>query len=335
MFLFKKNAEMHLLLNQLLIFIKKEYVMPNFDAVIKAYKRIEPFIHKTPILKSQLLNDKLGCSVFFKCENFQKSGTFKYRGATNALLNLSESDFNNGVATHSSGNHAGALAKAAKIHGTKAYIVMPNNAPQVKIDAVKNYNGEITFCESSLASRESTLKKLCNKKGATFIHPYDNYYVVAGQGTACLELASQIDEPDFIIAPVGGGGLLSGSSISAKNIWDNTKVIGAEPKNADDAQKSFRTGKLQPPNVPNTIADGLLTALSDLTFRHIKQNVSDILTVQEQNIPVAMKMIFQYLKIVIEPSSAVALGVILENREFFAGKQVAVIISGGNYSMKL
>lgn len=309
--------------------------MPSFKAIKEAHKLIEPYIHKTPVLKSQLLNQQLGCSIFFKCENFQKSGAFKYRGATNALLSLSEDDFNKGVATHSSGNHAGALAKAAQIHGTKAYIVMPNNAPLVKIDAVNNYGGKITFCEPTLASREATLEELCNETGATFIHPYDNYYVVAGQGTACIELASQINEPDFVIAPVGGGGLLSGTSISAKHIWNNTKVIGAEPKNADDAQKSFYTGELQPPNSPNTIADGLLTALSDLTFKHIKQNVSEIFTVQEPNIPVAMKLIFQYLKIVIEPSSAVALGVILENKDYFAGKNVAIILSGGNYSLKI
>ncbi len=306
---------------------------PNITSVKAAIRLIAPFIHKTPVYSSEFLNNDLGCSIFFKCENFQKSGAFKFRGATNAILNLDKDKMKNGVATHSSGNHAGALAKAAKMHGIKAYIVMPKNAPQVKIDAVQNYGGIITFCEPTLEARESTLDEICKTTGAIFIHPYDNFYVISGQGTACLEFAEQIEAPDFVITPVGGGGLLSGTSIAAKYCWQNTKVIGAEPKNADDAFHSFYEGKLMPSVNPSTIADGLLTSLSELTFSLIQDNVDDILTVKEESIVKALKLVFQYLKIIIEPSSAVVIASIIENRSKFAGKKVGVIISGGNYQV--
>lgn len=309
--------------------------IPDILSIQSAHQKIKPFIHKTPILSSELLNNLLGCTIIFKCENLQKAGAFKYRGATNALLSLSSSDFNNGVATHSSGNHAGALAKAAQVHGTKAFIVMPENAPQVKIDAVCSYGGEITFCKPTLEARETSLTEICKKTGATFIHPYDNFDVICGQGTACLELSTQIDEPDYVIAPVGGGGLLSGTSISAKALWANTKVIGAEPMGANDAWQSLEKGKLIPSVNPKTIADGLLTSLSDLTFTIIQQNVSEIITVSEESIKRAQKQVMQYLKIIIEPSSAVALAVIMENKDKFLNKQIAIIISGGNFNLNL
>lgn len=304
---------------------------PTIESIKSAHSRIKEFIHETPVMSSQLLNNILGCSVVYKCENLQKAGAFKYRGASSALLNLSEEDFKKGVATHSSGNHAGALAKAAQLHGTKAYIVMPNNAPQVKVDAVKGYGGEITFCEPTLEARETTLEQICKQTGSTFIHPYDNYDVICGQGTACLELTKQIKEPNYVIAPVGGGGLLSGTSITAKAFWPNAKVIGAEPKGANDAWQSFQKGVLVPSVNPNTMADGLLTSLSDLTFSIIQQNVHEIITVKEESIMHALKLVMIYLKIIIEPSSAVVLAAILENKDKFAGKEVAVIISGGNY----
>lgn len=306
--------------------------LPGINDIRIAHSRIQKYIHDTPIMTSDLLNEMLGCEMEFKCENFQKAGAFKYRGATNALLNLSEVDFRKGVATHSSGNHAGALAKAAQIHGAKAHIVMPDNAPQVKVDAVRSYGGQITFCEPTLQTRESTLEKICNDTGATLIHPYDNFDVICGQGTACLELAQKINEPDYVIVPVGGGGLLSGTSITADALWNNTKTLGAEPKNADDAWRSLQGGILVPSINPNTIADGLLTSLSELTFAVIKKNVSEILTVKEESIVYALELVFQYLKIIIEPSSAVVLASIIENKEKFTGKRVALIFSGGNYN---
>lgn len=307
---------------------------PNIEHINAAYERIKPFVKNTPVLKSELLNKQMGCELFFKCENFQGAGAFKYRGATNAVLCLSDSERAKGVTTHSSGNHAGALAKAAFLNDIKAHIVMPENAPKVKVEAVKSYGAEITFCNSDLASREETLAKVLDKTGATFIHPFDNFNVISGQGTACLELSEQINEPDFVMAPVGGGGLLSGTSISAKSLWSKAKVIGSEPINANDAYNSFYMQKLHPPLKPNTIADGLLTALSDLTFNIILSHVNDIFTCKEQTIVEAMKLVYQYLKIVIEPSSAVPLATIIENKDMFKGKAVAIIISGGNVDLE-
>lgn len=307
---------------------------PEISNIKEAYQRIKKNIKHTPVLKSQLLNTQLGCDVVFKCENFQGAGAFKYRGASNAVLCLSDAEKEKGVCTHSSGNHAGALAKAAALNGVKAHIVMPKNAPKVKVDAVKAYGADITFCNADLESREETLEKVQQKSGATFIHPFDNFSVICGQGTACLELAEQIQQPDIVMAPVGGGGLLSGTSISAKSIWKGTKVIAAEPLNANDAYKSFQLKKLQAPLAPNTIADGLLTALSELTFKIMLEHVDEVLTSKEETIVQAMKLVYQYLKIVIEPSSAVPLAAIMENKAQFAGKKVAIIISGGNVDLE-
>lgn len=307
--------------------------IPTIKNIEEAHSLIKPYIHKTPLIKSELLNNKLQCSLVFKCENMQKSGAFKYRGATHAILKLNDEEKSRGVATHSSGNHAGALAKAASLHDIKAYIVMPNNAPKAKVAAVRAYGGKITFCEPTLQAREETLEKVQQKTGAIFIHPYDNFNVICGQGTACLELTLQMDEPDMILTPVGGGGLLSGTSIVAKNKWENTKVLGCEPKNADDAYRSFKNNALIPSINPRTMADGLLTSLSERTFSIMMQNVDTILTCREQSIMEAMRLVFQYLKIVIEPSSAVPLATILENPEIFKDKKIAIIISGGNVDL--
>lgn len=307
--------------------------VPSIRNIKDAFSLINPHIHYTPVIKSDLLNAKLQCQLFFKCENMQKAGAFKYRGATHAILKLNSTEKQKGVITHSSGNHAGALAKAASIHGVRANIVMPKNAPLVKIDAVKTYGGIITFCEPTLQAREDTLDKIQKQTGAVIIHPYDNFNIICGQGTACLEMTNQIEEPDIVMAPIGGGGLISGTSIVAKSIWQNTKVYGAEPRNADDAYQSFKSKKLVPSNNPITMADGLKTSLSDRTFSIILDSVDDIITIKEHSIIEAMRLIFKYLKIVIEPSSAVPLAAVIENSNLFKERKIAIIISGGNVDL--
>jgi threonine dehydratase len=308
--------------------------LPNLQNIKTAHALIKPFIHETPVMHSELLNLKLGCQLLFKCENFQKVGAFKFRGATHAVLQLSPDEKKRGVATHSSGNHAAALAKAATMNGIKAHIVMPENAPGVKVEAVKAYGGLITFCEPTLDARETTLQKVMDATRAVLVHPYDNFNVICGQGTACLELVSQIPEPDIIMAPVGGGGLMSGTSIAAKNSWKKTRIIGAEPAQANDAFLSFKANRLIPADNPKTIADGLRTSLSPLTFEIINSHLDELLTCSELAIVEAMELVYKYLKIVIEPSSAVPLAVILEHREKFTGKSVAIILSGGNVDLK-
>jgi threonine dehydratase len=273
------------------------------------------------------------CELYFKCENFQKVGAFKFRGATNAVLSLPDNKKKNGVVTHSSGNHAAALALAAGMNGVRAFIVMPENAPSVKKDAVAGYGAIITFCRPTLQSREETCRAIMEREGATLIHPYDNFNVICGQGTASLELLEEKPDLDIIVAPVGGGGLMSGTSTCAKGINGNITVIGAEPLNANDAWKSFKTGILTPSVNPLTIADGLLTSLSELTFSIIKNNVDDILTASEESIISSMKLIWERMKIIIEPSSATVLAVIKENPGYFKGKKVGLIISGGNVDL--
>lgn len=273
------------------------------------------------------------CEMYFKCENFQKVGAFKFRGATNAVLSLTESQKEHGVVTHSSGNHAAALALAAGINGIKAFIVMPENAPAVKKDAVAGYGASITFCQPTLQSREENCRSIIEKEGATLIHPYDNFNVICGQGTASLELLEEKNDLDVIIAPIGGGGLMSGTSTCTKGIRSNIKVIGAEPQNANDAWKSFKSGILTPSVNPLTIADGLLTSLSELTFSIIRRNTDDIFTVKEESIAGSMKLIWERMKIIIEPSSAIVLAAISENPGFFRGKKVGLIISGGNVDL--
>lgn len=306
---------------------------PNFDDVKKAYTIIKEYAHKTPVLSSQTLNNQTGAKLFFKCENFQKVGAFKFRGATNAVFSTNEKDASRGFATHSSGNHAQALALASKMKGENAYIVMPSNAPDVKINAVRDYGAEIIFCEPTQEARESTLENVVERTGANLIHPYNNPFVIAGQGTAALELIEEIKDLDAIVAPVGGGGLLSGTAISTKALLQNAEIYGAEPKEADDAKKSFDSGHIVPSIAPKTIADGLLTSLGDLTFAVIKQNVKEILTVTEEEIISAMRLVWERMKIIIEPSSAVALASVIKNKELFAGKRVGIIFSGGNVNL--
>jgi threonine dehydratase len=308
--------------------------LPTLSDIQSAHKRIRPFIHRTPVLTSQQLNRIFGCELYFKCENFQKVGAFKFRGSTNAVLSLADDQKKHGVVTHSSGNHAAALALAAGMNGIKAYIVMPENAPSVKKDAVAGYGASITFCKPTLQAREETCRIIMEKEGATLIHPYDNFNVICGQGTASLELLEDVGDINVIIAPIGGGGLMSGTSTCAKEINDRIKVIGAEPLNANDAWKSFKTGILTPSVNPLTIADGLLTSLSELTFSVIRKNVDDIFTAQEESIISSMKLIWERMKIIIEPSSATVLAVIKENPGFFKGKKVGLIISGGNVDLK-
>lgn len=313
--------------------MKKDKIPTKTD-ISKAHERIKKFVKNTPVLTSQSINEILGTNLFFKCENFQKVGAFKFRGAVNSVLKLNKTELKNGVATHSSGNHAAALALAAKMNKTKAFIVMPSTAPCIKKNAVINYCADVFYCEPTLEAREETLETVVENTGAMFIHPYDNYNIIEGQATAAKELTENLEnELDFIIAPVGGGGLISGTSLSAKYFSKNTKVIGAEPKGADDAFRSLRDGEIYPSVKPNTIADGLLTSLSERTFGIIKNNVTEILTVEEENIIKAMRMIWERMKIIVEPSSAVPLASIIENKEKFVGKNVGIIISGGNVDL--
>ncbi len=308
--------------------------IPTKTDIEIAHKRIEDHIHKTPILTSRSINKILQSNLFFKCENFQRAGAFKMRGATNTILSLTKEELQKGVATHSSGNHAGALALAAKSLNTKCYIAMPNTAPEIKRKAVEGYGGEITFCKPILEDREKTLNEIVTKTGATFIHPYDDYRIIAGQATCAKEVFEELDNLDYILTPLGGGGLLSGTSLSAKYFSNSTKVIGVEPKGADDAYRSIRDGKIYPSVNPKTIADGLLTSLSEKTFGIIRYNVHKIITVKEETILKAMYLIWERMKIIIEPSSATVLAAIMENKEQFIGKYVALVLSGGNVDLK-
>jgi threonine dehydratase len=308
--------------------------LPTLTDIRAAHTRIKPFIHQTPVMSSLKLNEIFGCELFLKCENFQKVGAFKFRGATNAVLLLTDTEKSKGVVTHSSGNHAAALALAAKMNGVKAHIVMPDNAPVVKKNAVAGYGPEITFCKPTLQSREDTTREIMKKTGATLIHPYDNFNVICGQGTAALELLNEISDLEVVIAPVGGGGLMSGTSTSVKGLNADIRVIGAEPINANDAYISFTTGKLTPSVNPVTVADGLLTSLSDFTFSVIRKNVDKIFTAKEDSIIECMLLVWERMKIIIEPSSATALGVIKENPDFFRGKKTGIIISGGNVDFR-
>jgi len=309
-------------------------ILPTLTDIKSTHERIKPFIHKTPVLTSRQLNRIFECEMFFKCENFQKAGAFKFRGATNAVQLLTKEERKRGVVTHSSGNHAGALSLAASMNGVKSYIVMPENAPEVKVNAVKGYGAEITFCKPTLQSREETARGIIEKTGAVLVHPYDNYNVICGQGTAAVELLEDINDIEIIVAPVGGGGLLSGTATAARAVNGKIKIMGAEPLNANDAWKSFTSGILTPSVNPSTIADGLLTSLSELTFSIIRKNVDDIYTVKEDSIIECMLLVWERMKIVIEPSSATVLAVIRENPGFFRGRRVGLIISGGNVDFR-
>ncbi len=310
-----------------------KYILPEFEDIKNASVRIKEYIHRTPVLTSQSINELTGAHIFFKCENFQKAGAFKARGAINAVLQLSSEDLEKGVATHSSGNHAAALAMAAKIAGAQAHIVMPENAPKIKVAAVKQYGGIITFCEPTLEDRESVLKDVSNRTGAVFIPPYNHPHIIAGQGTAALELIVETKYLDIIMAPVGGGGLLSGTAIASKHLSSNITVIGAEPEQADDAYQSFKSGQLIPAKNPITIADGLKTSLGTLTFEAIQKFTDEIYTVSESAISDAMRMIWERMKIIVEPSCAVPLAAIFTYPEYFRGKKTGIILSGGNVDL--
>src|SRR5512134_1862883 len=287
---------------------------PTLIDIQEAWQRIRPYIHRTPVLTNESLNEKVGAQVFLKCENLQKVGAFKFRGACNAVYSLSAEEAVRGVCTHSSGNHAQALALAARMRGIPAYIVMPNNAPSVKKNAVAGYGGQITFCEPTLEARETTLERIRLDTGANVVHPYNDERVIAGQGTAALELLEDIPDLDVIIAPVGGGGLLSGTSIAATELKPGIRVIAGEPEMADDAYRSMKAGEILPSAHPKTIADGLLTSLGTLTFPVIQKCVEQIVTVSEQGFIDSMKFIWERVKIVIEPSAAVGVGVLWERK---------------------
>lgn len=307
--------------------------IPVFSQVQEAHRRISKYIHRTPVLSSSSINNILGCELFFKCENFQKVGAFKFRGACNAVFSLSDEEAMKGVGTHSSGNHAAALALAARMRGIKSFIVMPNNSPDIKKKAVAGYGAEITYCKPTLEARETTMEEVIELTGANFIHPYNFGRIICGQATAAKELLEDHPDLDIVMAPVGGGGLLSGTAISSKSINPLIKVIAAEPAGADDAFRSFRSGTLIPSTNPKTIADGLLTSLGDLTFEIILKHVDDILRVEEETIIKAMRMIYERMKIIVEPSSAVPLAAIMETPELFQHKKIGIILSGGNVDL--
>lgn len=309
------------------------YFIPDFNNIEAAHRIVAQYAHHTPVLTSKSINEITGGNLFFKCENFQKVGAFKFRGACNAVFSLSEEDAQKGVATHSSGNHAAALALAARMRGVAAHIVMPYNSPEIKKKAVAGYGAKITFCEPTLQARETTLAKIVAETGATEIHPYNNFHVIAGQGTAAKELIEDFGDFDIIIAPVGGGGLLAGTALSAKYLLPNCKVIAAEPAGADDAFRSFQAKKIIPSVNPKTIADGLLTSLGERNFAIISDKVDDIVTVSEDKIVEAMRMIWERMKIIIEPSSAVPLAAILEGKIDIQNKKTGIILSGGNLDL--
>ena len=299
-----------------------------------AAERIEPHAHRTPVLTCGAIDELLGASVFFKCENFQKVGAFKFRGALNAVLSLSDEEAAKGVVTASSGNHAAALALAARMRGIRATVVMPKNAPAIKKAAVAGYGAEIVFCGPSPQAREEKLAEVEKETGAVLIHPYNDPRIIAGQGTACLELFDQAGGLDAVMAPVGGGGLLSGTALAAKGLDPGVTVLAGEPAGADDAFRSLEENRIIPSIDPRTMADGLLTSLGDLTFPIIRENVERIILVEEEEIASAMRLIFERMKIVVEPSAAVALAAAIKAKERLAGKRIGVILSGGNLDLK-
>ena len=305
----------------------------NLDTIRAAHERIRPYIHRTPVLTNSWLNDASRASLFFKCENFQKVGAFKARGATTAVFALDDETAQRGVATHSSGNHGAAVARAAKLRGIPAYIVMPSNSAKVKIRAVQGYGAQVVFCEPTEESREIKCAEVINQSGATLIHSFENEHVIAGQGTAALELLEDIPNLDVIMCPVGGGGLLSGTAIAAKSMRPQIKVIAVEPENADDAAQSFRAGRRLVTEKKFTIADGLRTNIGEPNFAIIQQCVDDIVTVSEEAIVSAMRTIWETMKIVIEPSAAVPYAAIQESKVDVGGSGVGIILTGGNVDL--
>jgi threonine dehydratase len=310
-----------------------ELFVPTYKDVAEAHDRIRKYVHKTPVLTSGSMNKIFATQLYFKCENFQKVGAFKFRGATNAIFSLGEEAASRGVGTHSSGNHAAALCLAASMRGVPVQIVMPRTAPGIKMKAVQGYGGQITWCEPTLESREVTMDKVVEETGVCFIPSYNHPHIIAGQGTAAKELIEEAGEFDIVMAPVGGGGLMSGTALSVKALLPGAKAIAVEPANADDACRSFKSGKIVPSVNPRTIADGLLTSLGSLTFEVIMDKVDDIVTVSESSIIDAMRLIWERMKIIVEPSGAVPLAAIVEGKVDVRGKKVGIILSGGNVDL--
>jgi len=310
----------------------KMYI-PTYDDVLEAHERIKPYIHETPVLTSRFLNELTGAELYFKCENLQKAAAFKVRGACNAVFGLSEEAAKIGVATHSSGNHALSLSYAAGRRGIPVTVVMPRTAPQAKKDAVIGYGGTIIECEPSTTSREAVFADVVAKSGADFVHPYNDPRVIAGQATCSKELASQVENLDMVVAPIGGGGMISGTCLTLSTIAPTIKIYAAEPLNADDAARSFKAGHIIADDAPDTVADGLKVPLKDLTWHFVKNHVTDILTATEDEIIAAMKIIWSRMKIVVEPSSAVTLAIIIKHPEVFKGKRIGVILTGGNVDL--
>ncbi len=308
-------------------------MVPDFDDVLAAHARIAPHIHRTPVLTSEFLNRTTGAELFFKCENFQKAGAFKARGASNAVFGLSDAEAARGVATHSSGNHALSLSYAAGRRGIPCHVVMPHSAPAAKKDAVRGYGGVITECAPSTSAREETFARVQAETGAEFVHPYNDPRVIAGQATCSRELMEQVDGLDAVIAPIGGGGMISGCCLTLSSIAPQVEIYAAEPEQADDAARSFRAGHIIADDAPDTVADGLKVPLKDLTWHFVRAHATDILTASEAEIIDAMKLTWARMKIVIEPSCAVPLAVILKNPDVFRGKRVGVIITGGNVDL--
>ncbi|GAA0839372.1 pyridoxal-phosphate dependent enzyme [Marinobacter szutsaonensis] len=307
--------------------------IPTFEDALAARERIEPYIHRTPVLTSRFLNELTGAELFFKCENFQKAGAFKVRGACNAVFGLSEAQARVGVATHSSGNHALSLSYAAGQRGIPVTVVMPHTAPRAKKEAVLGYGGTIVECEPSTSSREAVFAEVVAQSGADFVHPYNDPRVIAGQATCSMELNEQVPGLEAVIAPIGGGGMISGTCLTLSNVAPDVAIYAAEPLNADDAARSFRAGHIIADDAPDTVADGLKVPLKELTWHFVRNHVSDILTASEEEIVDAMKLIWKRMKIVMEPSSAVPLATILKNPDLFRGKRVGVIITGGNVDL--
>jgi threonine dehydratase len=310
-----------------------EMQIPTFDDVVAAHERIKPYVHRTPVLTSTFLNELTGAELFFKCENFQKAGAFKVRGACNAVFGLSDELAKKGVATHSSGNHALSLSYAAGRRGIPCTVVMPRTAPEAKKAAVRGYGGTIVECEPSTSSREAVFAEVEAKTGAEFVHPYNDPRVIAGQGTCSRELMEQVEGLDAVIAPIGGGGMVSGTCLTLSTIAPQVKIYAAEPEQADDAYRSFKAGHIIADDAPVTVADGLKVPLKDLTWHFVKSYVTDILTASEEEIVDAMKLTWARMKTVMEASSAVPLATILKNKEVFRGKRVGVIITGGNVDL--
>jgi threonine dehydratase len=306
----------------------------GFHLIEEARRRIAGKVALTPVLTSSTLDAQSGARLFFKCENFQKGGAFKARGATNAVFALPETEARRGVATHSSGNHAAALARAARLRGIPAYVVMPDDSPQAKRAAVARYGGAITYCQSTLAAREQAARELIAATGATLVHPYDDLTVMAGQGTAAAELIEQVPGLDLILTPVGGGGLLSGSAVAAARLRPSARVIGVEPAGADDAARSLRAGRILPSINPATIADGLRSSLGERPFAEIRRLVADITTVSDELIVRAMRELWEVLKIVVEPSGAVPYAAVLGEYPGLRGRRIGIVLSGGNLDLE-